>query len=232
MKAERKQARIKKLYNRTIVRPLENEYKTKASYRAALKKYTAPKTNRFKNVGQFYALESDVKYLQNLAKKYNKQRKEFFSRIKNKPIISGGKEREQTVEEYAKMLANGPGTKFYQFMNPQNINLETYENEEQLQRKIERLEKQTSEEYWEYRNEIFKQNFIESLTVVSDTTKTDISDIIQAVKDMSGAEFLEQYYRNDDFSMVFAWSNPEALILESEKKFASLRSAFGINGGD
>lgn len=49
---------------------------------------------------------------------------------------------------------------------------------------------------------------------------------------MSGAEFLDQYYRNDDFSMVFAWSNPEALILESEKKFASLRSAFGINGGD
>ena len=117
-------------------------------------------------------------------------------------------------------------------MNPQNINLETYENEEQLQRKIERLEKQTSEEYWDYRNEIFKQNFIESLTVVSDSTKTDISDIIQAVKDMSGAEFLEQYYRNDDFSMVFAWSNPEAFILESEKKFASLRSAFGINGGD
>ena len=135
-------------------------------------------------------------------------------------------------KQLKKMLANGPGTKFYQFMNPQNINLETYENEEQLQRKIERLEKQTSEDYWDYRNEIFKQNFIESLTVVSDSTKTDISDIIQAVKDMSGAEFLDQYYRNDDFSMVFAWSNPEALILESEKKFASLRSAFGINGGD
>lgn len=229
-KADAKYKRIKKRYGYefSIDKRIASEMSAKQAreYEKYLEEYTSRRTNRFVNLGNVYVPASDVRQLKENMKRLNKLRREEFAKIKDKPIVTQGKERPTTVAEYAATMAPTRENPFYNYLYEETFNPETIETREQFERLSERVERQSTPEYQAWRKNIMYQNFIDSLNYLADMVDEDISDILEYFGGMSFEDFYMVYMRNQDLNQIFI--NTKENWVDVQRKIDEIRATLNI----
>lgn len=229
-KADAKYKRIKKRYGYefSIDKRIASEMSAKQAreYEKYLEEYTSRRTNRFVNLGNVYVPASDVRKLKENMKRLNKLRREEFAKIKDKPIVTQGKERPTTVAEYAATMAPTRENPFYNYLYEETFNPETIETREQFERLTERVERQSTPEYQAWRKNIMYQNFIDSLNYLADMVDEDISDILEYFGGMSFEDFYMIYMRNQDLNQIFI--NTKENWVDVQRKIDEIRATLNI----
>lgn len=229
-KADAKYKRIKKRYGYefSIDKRIASEMSAKQAreYEKYLEEYTSRRTNRFVNLGNVYVPASDVRQLKENMKRLNKLRREEFAKIKDKPIVTQGKERPTTVAEYAATMAPTRENPFYNYLYEETFNPETIETREQFGRLSERVERQSTPEYQAWRKNIMYQNFIDSLNYLADMVDEDISDILEYFGGMSFEDFYMVYMRNQDLNQIFI--NTKENWVDVQRKIDEIRATLNL----
>lgn len=229
-KADAKYKRIKKRYGYefSIDKRIASEMSAKQAreYEKYLEEYTSRRTNRFVNLGNVYVPASDVRQLKENMKRLNKLRREEFAKIKDKPIVTQGKERPTTVAEYAATMAPTRENPFYNYLYEETFNPETIETREQFERLSERVERQSTPEYQAWRKNIMYQNFIDSLNYLADMVDEDISDILEYFGGMSFEDFYMDYMRNQDLNQIFI--NTKENWVDVQRKIDEIRATLNL----
>lgn len=229
-KADAKYKRIKKRYGYefSIDKRIASEMSAKQAreYEKYLEEYTSRRTNRFVNLGNVYVPASDVRQLKENMKRLNKLRREEFAKIKDKPIVTQGKERPTTVAEYAATMAPTRENPFYNYLYDETFNPETIETREQFERLSERVERQSTPEYQAWRKNIMYQNFIDSLNYLADMVDDDISDILEYFGGMSFEDFYMIYMRNQDLNQIFI--NTMENWVDVQRKIDEIRATLNL----
>lgn len=229
-KADAKYKRIKKRYGYefSIDKRIASEMSAKQAreYEKYLEEYTSRRTNRFVNLGNVYVPASDVRQLKENMKRLNKLRREEFAKIKDKPIVTQGKERPTTVAEYAATMAPTRENPFYNYLYEETFNPETIETREQFERLSERVERQSTPEYQAWRKNIMYQNFIDSLNYLADMVDEDISDILEYFGGMSFDDFYMVYMRNQDLNQIFI--NTKENWVDVQRKIDEIRATLNL----
>lgn len=229
-KADAKYKRIKKRYGYefSIDKRIASEMSAKQAreYEKYLEEYTSRRTNRFVNLGNVYVPASDVRQLKGNMKRLNKLRREEFAKIKDKPIVTQGKERPTTVAEYAATMAPTRENPFYNYLYEETFNPETIETREQFERLSERVERQSTPEYQAWRKNIMYQNFIDSLNYLADMVDEDISDILEYFGGMSFEDFYMLYMRNQDLNQIFI--NTKENWVDVQRKIDEIRATLNL----
>lgn len=229
-KADAKYKRIKKRYGYefSIDKRIASEMSAKQAreYEKYLEEYTSRRTNRFVNLGNVYVPASDVRQLKVNMKRLNKLRREEFAKIKDKPIVTQGKERPTTVAEYAATMAPTRENPFYNYLYEETFNPETIETREQFERLSERVERQSTPEYQAWRKNIMYQNFIDSLNYLADMVDEDISDILEYFGGMSFEDFYMVYMRNQDLNQIFI--NTKENWVDVQRKIDEIRATLNL----
>lgn len=229
-KADAKYKRIKKRYGYefSIDKRIASEMSAKQAreYEKYLEEYTSRRTNRFVNLGKVYVPASDVRQLKENMKRLNKLRREEFAKIKDKPIVTQGKERPTTVAEYAATMAPTRENPFYNYLYEETFNPETIETREQFERLTERVERQSTPEYQAWRKNIMYQNFIDSLNYLADMVDEDISDILEYFGGMSFEDFYMIYMRNQDLNQIFI--NTKENWVDVQRKIDEIRATLNL----
>lgn len=229
-KADAKYKRIKKRYGYefSIDKRIASEMSAKQAreYEKYLEEYTSRRTNRFVNLGNVYVPASDVRQLKGNMKRLNKLRREEFAKIKDKPIVTQGKERPTTVAEYAATMAPTRENLFYNYLYEETFNPETIETREQFERLSERVERQSTPEYQAWRKNIMYQNFIDSLNYLADMVDEDISDILEYFGGMSFEDFYMVYMRNQDLNQIFI--NTKENWVDVQRKIDEIRATLNL----
>lgn len=229
-KADAKYKRIKKRYGYefSIDKRIASEMSAKQAreYEKYLEEYTSRRTNRFVNLGNVYVPASDVRQLKENMKRLNKLRREEFAKIKDKPIVTQGKERPTTVAEYAATMAPTRENPFYNYLYEETFNPETIETREQFERLSERVERQSTPEYQAWRKNIMYQNFIDSLNYLADMVDEDISDILEYFGGMSFEDFYMLYMRNQDLNQIFI--NTKENWVDVQRKIDEIRATLNL----
>lgn len=229
-KADAKYKRIKKRYGYefSIDKRIASEMSAKQAreYEKFLEEYTSRRTNRFVNLGNVYVPASDVRQLKENMKRLNKLRREEFAKIKDKPIVTQGKERPTTVAEYAATMAPTRENPFYNYLYEETFNPETIETREQFERLSERVERQSTPEYQAWRKNIMYQNFIDSLNYLADMVDEDISDILEYFGGMSFEDFYMVYMRNQDLNQIFI--NTKENWVDVQRKIDEIRATLNL----
>lgn len=229
-KADAKYKRIKKRYGYefSIDKRIASEMSAKQAreYEKYLEEYTSRRTNRFVNLGNVYVPASDVRQLKENMKRLNKLRREEFAKIKDKPIVTQGKERPTTVAEYAATMAPTRENPFYNYLYEETFNPETIETREQFERLSERVERQSTPEYQAWRKNIMYQNFIDSLNYLADMVDEDISDILEYFGGMSFEDFYMVYMRNQDLNQIFI--NTKENWVDVHRKIDEIRATLNL----
>lgn len=229
-KADAKYKRIKKRYGYefSIDKRIVSEMSAKQAreYEKYLEDYTSRSTNRFVNLGNVYVPASDVRRLKENMKRLNKLRREEFAKIKDKPIVTQGKERPTTVAEYAATMAPTRENPFYNYLYEETFNPETIETREQFERLTERVERQSTPEYQAWRKNIMYQNFIDSLNYLADMVDEDISDILEYFGGMSFEDFYMVYMRNQDLNQIFI--NTKENWVDVQRKIDEIRATLNL----
>lgn len=229
-KADAKYKRIKKRYGYefSIDKRIASEMSAKQAreYEKYLEEYTSRRTNRFVNLGNVYVPVSDVRQLKENMKRLNKLRREEFAKIKDKPIVTQGKERPTTVAEYAATMAPTRENPFYNYLYEETFNPETIETREQFERLSERVERQSTPEYQAWRKNIMYQNFIDSLNYLADMVDEDISDILEYFGGMSFEDFYMVYMRNQDLNQIFI--NTKENWVDVQRKIDEIRATLNL----
>lgn len=229
-KADAKYKRIKKRYGYefSIDKRIASEMSAKQAreYEKYLEEYTSRRTNRFVNLGNVYVPASDVRQLKGNMKRLNKRRREEFAKIKDKPIVTQGKERPTTVAEYAATMAPTRENPFYNYLYEETFNPETIETREQFERLSERVERQSTPEYQAWRKNIMYQNFIDSLNYLADMVDEDISDILEYFGGMSFEDFYMVYMRNQDLNQIFI--NTKENWVDVQRKIDEIRATLNL----
>lgn len=229
-KADAKYKRIKKRYGYefSIDKRIASEMSAKQAreYEKYLEEYTSRRTNRFVNLGNVYVPASDVRQLKENMKRLNKLRREEFAKIKDKPIVTQGKERPTTVAEYAATMAPTRENPFYNYLYEEAFNPETIESREQFERLTERVERQSTPEYQAWRKNIMYQNFIDSLNYLADMVDEDISDILEYFGGMSFEDFYMVYMRNQDLNQIFI--NTKENWVDVQRKIDEIRATLNL----
>lgn len=229
-KADAKYKRIKKRYGYefSIDKRIASEMSAKQAreYEKYLEAYTSRRTNRFVNLGNVYVPASDVRQLKENMKRLNKLRREEFAKIKDKPIVTQGKERPTTVAEYAATMAPTRENPFYNYLYEETFNPETIETREQFERLSERVERQSTPEYQAWRKNIMYQNFIDSLNYLADMVDEDISDILEYFGGMSFEDFYMVYMRNQDLNQIFI--NTKENWVDVQRKIDEIRATLNL----
>lgn len=229
-KADAKYKRIKKRYGYefSIDKRIASEMSAKQAreYEKYLEEYTSRRTNRFVNLGNVYVPASDVRQLTENMKRLNKLRREEFAKIKDKPIVTQGKERPTTVAEYAATMAPTRENPFYNYLYEETFNPETIETREQFERLSERVERQSTPEYQAWRKNIMYQNFIDSLNYLADMVDEDISDILEYFGGMSFEDFYMVYMRNQDLNQIFI--NTKENWVDVQRKIDEIRATLNL----
>lgn len=229
-KADAKYKRIKKRYGYefSIDKRIASEMSAKQAreYEKYLEEYTSRRTNRFVNLGNVYVPASDVRQLKENMKRLNKLRREEFAKIKDKPIVTQGKERPTTVAEYAATMAPTRENPFYNYLYEETFNPETIETREQFERLTERVERQSTPEYQAWRKNIMYQNFIDSLNYLADMVDEDISDILEYFGGMSFEDFYMIYMRNQDLNQIFI--NTKENWVDVQRKIDEIRATLNL----
>nr|DAI27318.1 MAG TPA: terminal protein [Caudoviricetes sp.] len=229
-KADAKYKRIKKRYGYefSIDKRIASEMSVKQAreYEKYLEEYTSRRTNRFVNLGNVYVPASDVRQLKENMKRLNKLRREEFAKIKDKPIVTQGKERPTTVAEYAATMAPTRENPFYNYLYEETFNPETIETREQFERLSERVERQSTPEYQAWRKNIMYQNFIDSLNYLAEMVDEDISDILEYFGGMSFEDFYMVYMRNQDLNQIFI--NTKENWVDVQRKIDEIRATLNL----
>lgn len=229
-KADAKYKRIKKRYGYefSIDKRIASEMSAKQAreYEKYLEEYTSRRTNRFVNLGSVYVPASDVRQLKENMKRLNKLRRKEFAKIKDKPIVTQGKERPTTVAEYAATMAPTRENPFYNYLYEETFNPETIETREQFERLSERVERQSTPEYQAWRKNIMYQNFIDSLNYLADMVDEDISDILEYFGGMSFEDFYMVYMRNQDLNQIFI--NTKENWVDVQRKIDEIRATLNL----
>lgn len=229
-KADAKYKRIKKRYGYefSIDKRIASEMSAKQAreYEKYLEEYTSRRTNRFVNLGNVYVPASDVRKLKENMKRLNKLRRKEFAKIKDKPIVTQGKERPTTVAEYAATMAPTRENPFYNYLYEETFNPETIETREQFERLTERVERQSTPEYQAWRKNIMYQNFIDSLNYLADMVDEDISDILEYFGGMSFEDFYMVYMRNQDLNQIFI--NTKENWVDVQRKIDEIRATLNL----
>lgn len=229
-KADAKYKRIKKRYGYefSIDKRIASEMSSKQAreYEKYLEEYTSRRTNRFVNLGNVYVPASDVRQLKENMKRLNKLRREEFAKIKDKPIVTQGKERPTTVAEYAATMAPTRENPFYNYLYDETFNPETIETREQFERLRARVERQSTPEYQAWRKNIMYQNFIDSLNYLADMVDEDISDILEYFGGMSFEDFYMVYMRNQDLNQIFI--NTKENWVDVQRKINEIRATLNL----
>lgn len=229
-KADAKYKRIKKRYGYefSIDKRIASEMSAKQAreYEKYLEEYTSRRTNRFVNLGNVYVPASDVRQLKENMKRLNKLRREEFAKIKDRPIVTQGKERPTTVAEYAATMAPTRENPFYNYLYEETFNPETIETREQFERLTERVERQSTPEYQAWRKNIMYQNFIDSLNYLADMVDDDISDILEYFGGMSFEDFYMVYMRNQDLNQIFI--NTKENWVDVQRKIDEIRATLNL----
>ena len=229
-KADAKYKRIKKRYGYefSIDKRIASEMSAKQAreYEKYLEEYTSRRTNRFVNLGNVYVPASDVRQLKENMKRLNKLRREGFAKIKDKPIVTQGKERPTTVAEYAATMAPTRENPFYNYLYDETFNPETIETRDQFERLSERVERQSTPEYQAWRKNIMYQNFIDSLNYLADMVDEDISDILEYFGGMSFEDFYMVYMRNQDLNQIFI--NTKENWVDVQRKIDEIRATLNL----
>lgn len=229
-KADAKYKRIKKRYGYefSIDKRIASEMSVKQAreYEKYLEEYTSRRTNRFVNLGNVSVPASDVRQLKENMKRLNKLRREEFAKIKDKPIVTQGKERPTTVAEYAATMAPTRENPFYNYLYEETFNPETIETREQFERLSERVERQSTPEYQAWRKNIMYQNFIDSLNYLADMVDEDISDILEYFGGMSFEDFYMIYMRNQDLNQIFI--NTKENWVDVQRKIDEIRATLNL----
>lgn len=229
-KADAKYKRIKKRYGYefSIDKRIASEMSAKQAreYEKYLEEYTSRRTHRFVNLGNVYVPASDVRQLKENMKRLNKLRREEFAKIKDKPIVTQGKERPTTVAEYAATMAPTRENPFYNYLYEETFNPETIETREQFERLSERVERQSTPEYQAWRKNIMYQNFIDSLNYLADMVDEDISDILEYFGGMSFEDFYMVYMRNQDLNQIFI--NTKENWVDVQRKIDEIRATLNL----
>ena len=229
-KADAKYKRIKKRYGYefSIDKRIASEMSAKQAreYEKFLEEYTSRRTNRFVNLGNVYVPASDVRQLKENMKRLNKLRREEFAKIKDKPIVTQGKERPTTVAEYAATMAPTRENPFYNYLYEETFNPETIETREQFERLSERVERQSTPEYQAWRKNIMYQNFIDSLNYLAEMVDEDISDILEYFGGMSFEDFYMVYMRNQDLNQIFI--NTKENWVDVQRKIDEIRATLNL----
>lgn len=229
-KADAKYKRIKKRYGYefSIDKRIASEMSAKQAreYEKYLEEYTSRRTNRFVNLGNVYVPASDVRQLKENMKRLNKLRREEFAKIKDKPIVTQGKERPTTVAEYAATMAATRENPFYNYLYEETFNPETIETREQFERLSERVERQSTPEYQAWRKNIMYQNFIDSLNYLAEMVDEDISDILEYFGGMSFEDFYMVYMRNQDLNQIFI--NTKENWVDVQRKIDEIRATLNL----
>lgn len=229
-KADAKYKRIKKRYGYefSIDKRIASEMSAKQAreYEKYLEEYTSRRTNRFVNLGNVYVPASYVRQLKENMKRLNKLRRKEFAKIKDKPIVTQGKERPTTVAEYAATMAPTRENPFYNYLYEETFNPETIETREQFERLSERVERQSTPEYQAWRKNIMYQNFIDSLNYLADMVDEDISDILEYFGGMSFEDFYMVYMRNQDLNQIFI--NTKENWVDVQRKIDEIRATLNL----
>lgn len=229
-KADAKYKRIKKRYGYefSIDKRIASEMSAKQAreYEKYLEEYTSRRTNRFVNLGNVYVPASDVRQLKENMKRLNKLRREEFAKIKDRPIVTQGKERPTTVAEYAATMAPTRENPFYNYLYEETFNPETIESREQFERLTARVERQSTPEYQAWRKNIMYQNFIDSLNYLADMVDEDISDILEYFGGMSFEDFYMVYMRNQDLNQIFI--NTKENWVDVQRKIDEIRATLNL----
>lgn len=229
-KADAKYKRIKKRYGYefSIDKRIASEMSAKQAreYEKYLEEYTSRRTNRFVNLGNVYVPASDVRQLKENMNRLNKRRREEFAKIKDKPIVTQGKERPTTVAEYAATMAPTRENPFYNYLYEETFNPETIETREQFERLSERVERQSTPEYQAWRKNIMYQNFIDSLNYLAEMVDEDISDILEYFGGMSFEDFYMVYMRNQDLNQIFI--NTKENWVDVQRKIDEIRATLNL----
>lgn len=229
-KADAKYKRIKKRYGYefSIDKRIASEMSAKQAreYEKYLEEYTSRRTNRFVNLGNVYVPASDVRQLKENMKRLNKLRREEFAKIKDKPIVTQGKERPTTVAEYAATMAPTRENPFYNYLYEETFNPETIETREQFEQLSERVERQSTPEYQAWRKNIMYQNFIDSLNYLAEMVDEDISDILEYFGGMSFEDFYMVYMRNQDLNQIFI--NTKENWVDVQRKIDEIRATLNL----
>lgn len=229
-KADAKYKRIKKRYGYefSIDKRIASEMSAKQAreYEKYLEEYTSRRTNRFVNLGNVYVPASDVRQVKENMKRLNKLRRGEFAKIKDKPIVTQGKERPTTVAEYAATMAPTRENPFYNYLYEETFNPETIETREQFERLSERVERQSTPEYQAWRKNIMYQNFIDSLNYLADMVDEDISDILEYFGGMSFEDFYMVYMRNQDLNQIFI--NTKENWVDVQRKIDEIRATLNL----
>lgn len=229
-KADAKYKRIKKRYGYefSIDKRIASEMSAKQAreYEKYLEEYTSRRTNRFVNLGNVYVPASDVRQLKENMKRLNKLRREEFAKIKDKPIVTQGKERPTTVAEYAATMAPTRENPFYNYLYEETFNPETIETRERFERLSERVERQSTPEYQAWRKNIMYQNFIDSLNYLAEMVDEDISDILEYFGGMSFEDFYMVYMRNQDLNQIFI--NTKENWVDVQRKIDEIRATLNL----
>lgn len=229
-KADAKYKRIKKRYGYefSIDKRIASEMSAKQAreYEKYLEEYTSRRTNRFVNLGNVYVPASDVRQLKENMKRLNNRRREEFAKIKDKPIVTQGKERPTTVAEYAATMAPTRENPFYNYLYEETFNPKTIETREQFERLSERVERQSTPEYQAWRKNIMYQNFIDSLNYLAEMVDEDISDILEYFGGMSFEDFYMVYMRNQDLNQIFI--NTKENWVDVQRKIDEIRATLNL----
>lgn len=229
-RANAKYKRIKKRYDYEF--PVEKKVASELSskeareYEQYLENYTSRSTNRFVNLGKVYVPAADVRRVKENMKKLNKLRREEFEKVKNKPIITQGKERTTTVAEYAATMAPTRDNPYYNYLFEESFNPETIQNREQFEQLMGRLERQSSPEYQAWRKQIMYKNFMDSLDYLADMIGEDISDIREYFDNMSFEDFYLVYMRNQDLNAIFI--NTKENWVDIQRKLDEIRATINL----
>lgn len=212
-RASSKQSRIKKRYGYDIQRPVHGRsFATDQEYQQFIRQlqdYTSRESHKFQKIGtgdsSFFVPSEEIQGINDLLKKYENERMKFYKNVADKDIIAGGQlQPDNTVLLRAMMKKETPGSTFYDLLHKQTFEPKEIKSIDEFNRIKSRLERQSKSEYWQWRQEVMYNNFIESLQKLSERSNVGSGKLQEMIRSMPKDKFLEMYYRAEsDLSSVF-----------------------------
>ncbi len=182
-----------------------NEFKEK------IRSFTNRNNLNYQFVKNKYGVVANKKQINEIirnTKKAQKLAKEQIKEVENLPTVAGGKKQKATVGQ--KMLQMGrPNAGGINI--PKDFNFDTIQTKRELLRKEKNMREKAYPEYYDWRKEQMKMNFMKMLELAYNS---DANDVVEKISKIPPDDFYEMYLMFEEFDFNNYDSEGQSIINE------------------
>lgn len=148
----------------------------------------------------FVYSDADKKALSDALKERNKFRREEYKKIRNLPIMTGGKEQPTTIG----FMKEAAKYNILKSFDPRHRDISKIKSRKDFEKYMTILEKETSPDYYNQKHKNFKKNYLKALKTVYGE-KPKYAQVEQAIKNTSPEQFAKYYYSDEYITPDFIY---------------------------